>query len=503
MNNTINKEVTLQKLKEGIDTLANVVKTTAGSQGRLIIIRKKDGTPFVTKDGVTIAKLIECNDPVADLGCKLLRQAAQLTVEMAGDNTTWTIIAAQKLFELLSKVEPENRRVLLQQIEDATDSIVDALYDSSKQVTSQEDCVAIATISANGDVEIGNLVGEVVWLSKENGVIQLEEGEKDYTTAYQENGSRYNRPYEFKPLLGAKQIKIAYNNPHVVVVNGEIDSLQVIKDYVDQSAELGKPLVIVAKDFSNIVIGNLVHNYQQAGLKVLPLIIPGYGDEKEEYYQDILSLSQGDNIERIVADKMGFTIFIKDITPQMLQRIEFLEAQVEQEESPYAKENLQSRLSTLCQKVFTIEVGATSEVEMKELKDRVEDAILATKCAVEDGYVLGGGLALRNISTSLNNNEGELIMQQVCLSGYKQILENAHMTEPTIFNEDEGINTSNGKLENFYESRIIDPTRAVASGLLNAFSVIKSILSINGAVIENPNNNKRPIFEEGLGWVEK
>lgn len=502
-NNTINKEETLLKLKEGVDTLANVVKTTAGSQGRLILIGKKNGEPVVTKDGVTIAKLIECNDPVANLGCKLLRQAAELTVEQAGDSTTWTIIAAQKLFELLSQIEPDNRRILLEQIEDTTDKIVDMLYDDSKKITCVEDGIAIATISANGNEEIGKLVGEVVWLARENGVIQLEETDEDYTYAHQEKGSRYNRPYEFKALLGSKQVKIAYNNPHVIVVNHEIDNLQEIASYVQQSQDVQKPLVVFAKDFSNIVISNLVHNYQANGLKVLPLIIPGHGDEKNEYYQDILSLSQEDNIDRIVADKMGFTIFSNGMTKPLTARIEFLEAQIEQEESPYIKEGLETRLSTLCQKVFTINVGAASNVEMLELKDRVEDAILATRCAVEDGYVLGGGLALRNIANKLGSNEGECILKEVCLSGYKQILENAHLDEPLTYTEEEGINTSNGQLENFYESRIIDPTVAIVSGLINAVSVIKSILSINGTVLENPNNNKRPVFKEGFGWVEE
>lgn len=503
MNNTINRELTLQKLKEGVDTLANVVKKTAGSQGGLVLLGKKDSKPVVTKDGVSVARMVECNDPVANLGCSLLKQAAELTVEQAGDGTTLTVILSQIIFDLLSKNESTDKRKLLKEIEDSTHKVVELLYASAKQVSSIEDCIAIATISANGDSDIGELVGEVVWLARENGVIQLEKWDNDFTEPFQEKGSRYNRPYEYKPLLGSKQIKIAYNDPHIVVLDYELDSLQEIANYVKESQELGKPLVIFARDFSNIVIGNLVHNYQKAGLKVLPLVIPGYGDEKKEYYEDIVALAQQDNINRVVADKLGFTIFTNEVTQEMSNRIEFLEAQITQEESDYAREILETRLSTLCQKVFTINVGATSEVERDELYDRVEDAILATRCATEEGYVLGGGLALRNISKQLGSSKGDKIISKACMAGYLQILENAGLKEPNDYKDEEGINTSTGKLENFYESRIIDPVKVIASAIINAVSVTKSMLSIQGSVIENPNANLRPVFKEGFGWVEE
>lgn len=504
MNNTINKQDTLQKLLKGVDTLANIVKTTSGSQGHTYLIKKKDGTPYFTKDGIYIAETVYCEDPIENLACELLRQAGRLTAEQAGDSTTSCITIAQALLHALLEAEVTNHRLLLKEIERVAFDIEKQLYKSSKKIKSKKDCIKVATISVNGNKELGELIGTVVWEARDNGVIQLEESDDNLTTIFQEKGSRYERPYEYKQLLGSNETKIAYNNPLVVVLDVDVDAPLILNEYVRESVELNRPLVILATDFSKNVISVMIENFQKTGLKILPLVIPGYGDEKQEYYKDILSIASNDNVARIVADKFSFTLYTKEFTPLMQKRSEYIESQIGQEISLYFKDILEKRLSIIHQKVFSIHVGATSEVEMRELKDRVEDGILATRAALEEGYVLGGGLALYNIAQSLPEaGMGNNIMEYAISSPALQILKNANAEDKASSLEGNfGYNTTTEQIEDFYKSGIIDSTKAIAASLRNAVSVIKTIISCNGAIIEG-NQKQSPTFKDGVGWVNE
>lgn len=508
MNNTFSKEETLQKLITGVNTLANVVKTTCGSKGSTYLIRNENREPYITKDGVSIAEVITCDDPIEDLGCKLLQQAAKLTVDQAGDGTTATITIAQKMInEVIAHLDKGmTPAILLSEVESSIEKAIVLLKEEVNPVDTLDQAIAIASISAN-DSDLGLLVGEVVWEAKDNGIINLEEGETDETEVYQESGCRYNRPYEYKELLGVSQTKVAYNNPLVIVEEHEVQSFSQIQHHIERSASLKKPLVIIAPDWAKIVINTLIHLQQTNNLRVLPLFSPGYGEDKREYLKDIQAIV-ADNVDRVVADKMGFTIFTYDITPQMQERAEFIKAQIASEPTLFYKEKLEKRMSIIYQKVFTVNVGAPSRIEMKEKYDRIEDALLATRCALEEGYVLGGGVALYNVAEKLGEStSGEALVRAVLKSPLRQIISNASIATgkaisyPTKdIGGNNGFNTTTLKIEDFYKSMIIDPYPVVNQSFINATSVAKTIININGTIIPEIKVGN-PKFQEGVGFT--
>lgn len=511
MNNTFSKKETLEKLLVGVNVLADIVKTTMGSKGYTYLIRKPDGTPYITKDGVSIAKTVVREDPIEQLGCRLLQQAAQLTVEQAGDGTSATTTVAQALIQgVIERLKSRNHRELFLEIEEALVDIEKILLSKVRRIKSLKDCIRIATISTN-DEELGTLVGTVMWEARDNGVVQLEESENTYTDVYQEKGSRYERPYEHKALLGISETKIVYNNPIVLVLENDVQSFNDILEDIEESTRLNRPLVIIAPDFAKIVINALIYNSAKNGIHVLPLYIPGYGDEKREYFNDILSLVENDNVEKVAADKFGFTIFTKQFTKEMEHRSKYLVTQIAQESTKYYKEVLEKRLSIINQKVFTVNVGATSPIEMLEKKDRIEDGLLATRCALDAGYVLGGGVALRNVRRTIYNKytdttsmtDGMKILTDAITAPFRQILNNADVSFSVFFSELEetdGFNTTTMEVENFYRAGIIDPYKVIINAVRNAVSVVKTIISINGTIIENESTHL-PQFHEDRGFI--
>lgn len=494
VNNTLNKKDTLEKLLVGVNTLANVVKTTSGSKGHTILIEydKVDATnqkvvkiPYITKDGVTVARHIKCQDVVENMGCQLLQQAAELTVNQAGDGTSSTIIMSQSLIQSIIELNVEDHRTLFEQIEKATEYIQEQLKKSKRKIKSLKDCIRVATISTNNK-DLGELVGTVMWDARENGVVLFELSENGETYVYQEFGSRYERMYDLKQFLGSTGTKVSYDSPLVICIPDEVTSIDVLMPHLESTKEENRALVIIAPDYSKLVLQILEFNAVKNGYKILPLFVPGYGEEKKEYFKDIQALVSNDNIDKVVATKSDFTLFTKDMTLQLQNRIDVLSHQIGQEKQRFYKEKIEKRLSTLSQKVFTIYAGATSEIEQNELKDRMEDGLLATRAALEDGYVLGGGLALYNIAQSMPmEGYGNQIMYQVVTSPAIQILENAEAAdEAKNLKDNYGFNTTSMQVEDFYKSGIIDPYKVISCSLNNAVSVAKTIISLNGAICQ-------------------
>lgn len=496
MNNTVNKKDTLEKLLVGVNTLANVVKTTTGSKGHTMLIEKivvnsenpqdKKKIPYITKDGITIARDIHCKDPIEEMGCDLVRQVSELTADMAGDGSSGCIVMAQKLIQNIVKLDVKDHRQLFKGIEETTSWIQKQLVKGKKKVKSLKDCIRIATISTN-DVELGKLVGTVMWDARENGVVMFELSDNNETYVYQEFGSRYDRMYDLKEFLGITNTKVTYTNPVVVVLGEEVTDINVLWPHLEKAKEENRATVIFAPDYSKLILNILGMNAVKNGYKILPLYIPGYGEERIEYMKDIQALVAEDNVDKIVATKRDFTIFTKADTQSLTNRVNVIAHQVGVEESKYYKEKLEKRMSILSQKVFTIYAGATSDIERDELKDRMEDGLLATRAALEDGYVMGGGMALYNIAQQLPEGLANQIMYDVITSPANQICENALVELMPPDNPNVGFNTTTMQYEDFYKSGIIDPYKVISCSLNNSVSVAKTIISLNGC-ITNGNN---------------
>lgn len=496
MNNTVNKQDTLQKLLIGVNTLANVVKTTTGSKGHTMLIEKvivdpqnptdKKKIPYITKDGISIAREIHCVDPIEEMGCDLLRQISELTAEMAGDGSSGCIVMAQKLIQEIIALRDVDHRKLFDEIEEVTNNILVQLKKQVKKVKSLKDCIRVATISTNNK-DLGELIGRVMWDARDNGVVLFELSENGETYVYQEFGSRYEKMYDLKQFLGTTGTKVSYDNPLVVCIPDEVTSIDTLMPSLEEAKEQNRATVIIAPDYSKMVLQILEFNAIKNGYKILPLFTPGYGEEKKEYFKDVQALCANNNIDRVVATKGDYTLFTKDMTPQLQNRIDVLSHQIGVEKQKYYKEKIEKRLSILSQKVFTIYAGATSEIEQNELKDRMEDGLLATRAAIEDGYVLGGGLALRNVARNLiKDNIGANIMTSVITSPYFQIIENAGLSvmDFYIYPDNEGVNTTTSKIEDFYKAGIYDPYKVISCSLTNAVSVAKTIISLNGSICQ-------------------
>lgn len=502
MNNIINKEDTLKKLLSGINQLANEVRTTSGSKGKTYLIRKPDGTPHITKDGVTIAKAIKCEDPVEQLGATLLQQAAQKTVEQAGDGTTATITIAQHLAQKIQKALDEtDARQLVEEVDEALQIILKELDKHKYKVKNLRDCIRVATIATNNDNDLGTLIGTVVWEARDNGVVLFEESEKTYTEVVKEQGSKYQRSYEWKKFLGKNEIRTSFENPLIKIYDTDVQSYDMIAYALKESLDTGKPLILFAPDYAKFVINELYRQYT-AGLKILPLLLPGYGDEVQEYKKDIEAIVAGDNVYKVVASKFDFTLYTKEYTQQMQDRTDYVINQIGNEPTQYYKEVLERRLSILNQKVFTVHVGAPSQVEMLELKDRMEDGLLATRSAYEEGYVLGGGIALRNVFQTLVNltTKGGMCALDAILTPHIQIIRNAGYTYE-VLNGNMGIDTNSGVPTDFKKAGIYDSYGVVKQAVINAFSVIKTIIQLNGTILDN-NHQKKVQFVANEGFAE-
>ncbi len=518
------------KLLEGIDTLANAVKVTLGPQGRNVIIEKKFGAPHVTKDGVTVAKEIELSDPVANTGAQLIREAASKTADVAGDGTTTACVLAQAMIHAGLKyvVAGANPIELKRGMDKAVKKAVEYIKSISVQVGDDYKKIEqVATISANNDPEIGKMIAEAMRKVKKEGVITVEEAKGTETYVEVVEGMQFDRGY-LSPyfITDPEKMECVLEDPYILITDKKISSMKELLPILEKVVQAGKPLLIIAEDVEGEALATLVVNKLRGVLKACAVKAPGFGDRRKAMLQDIAILTGGTVIseeqgyklehadlnmlgraEKVVVDKENTTIIGGKGDPEDIKaRIKQIEAEIEKATSEYDKEKLLERKAKLVGGVAVIYVGAPTEVEMKEKKDRIDDALSATRAAVEEGIVPGGGVAyiralqhLEKEGVEVDNEDQRLgveVIKRALPEPLKQIAFNAGYEGSVIVEKvkegegDWGFNAKTGKFEHLLEAGVIDPTKVVRTALENASSVAGMFLVTECVVAEEPEKDK-------------
>ncbi|MBP8192331.1 MAG: chaperonin GroEL [Chitinophagales bacterium] len=512
------------KLKAGVDALANAVKVTLGPKGRNVIIEKKFGAPHITKDGVTVAKEIELEDPFENMGAQLVKDVASKTNDVAGDGTTTATVLAQAIIGpgLKSITAGANPMDLKRGIDKAVHAVVAELKNISEKVGKDFSKIKqVGTISANNDEEIGKFIADAMEKVGTEGVITVEEAKGTETYVDVVEGMQFDRGY-ISPyfVTNAESMEVEMEKPFILIYDKKVSSMKDLLPILEKVVQTGRGLVIIAEDVESEALATLVVNRLRGSLKIAAVKAPGFGDRRKAMLQDIAILTGGEVVsdevgmkledtqlaqlgtaEKIVIDKDNTTIINgvgkkADITARVNQ----IKAQIENTTSDYDKEKLQERLAKLSGGVAVLYVGAPSEVEMKEKKDRVDDALHATRAAVEEGIVPGGGVALIRASNALDKlkgaNEDEQtgieIIKVAIEAPLRQISENAGVEGSiVVFNvkngkKDYGYNAKTEVYENLYKAGVIDPTKVTRVALENAASIASMILTTEAAIVEKP-----------------
>ncbi|HOY40771.1 MAG TPA: chaperonin GroEL [Chitinophagales bacterium] len=512
------------KLKAGVDALANAVKVTLGPKGRNVIIEKKFGAPHITKDGVTVAKEVELEDPFENMGAQLVKDVASKTNDVAGDGTTTATVLAQAIIGpgLKSITAGANPMDLKRGIDKAVHAVVAELKNISEKVGKDFSKIKqVGTISANNDEEIGTLIANAMEKVGTEGVITVEEAKGTETYVDVVEGMQFDRGY-ISPyfVTNAESMEVEMDKPFILIYDKKVSSMKDLLPILEKVVQTGRGLVIIAEDVESEALATLVVNRLRGSLKIAAVKAPGFGDRRKAMLQDIAILTGGEVIsdevgmkledtqltqlgtaEKIVIDKDNTTIINgvgkkTDITARVNQ----IKAQIESTTSDYDKEKLQERLAKLSGGVAVLYVGAPSEVEMKEKKDRVDDALHATRAAVEEGIVPGGGVALIRTQSVLDklkgSNEDEQtgieIVKIAIEAPLRQISENAGVEGSiVVFNvkngkKDYGYNAKTEVYENLYKAGVIDPTKVTRVALENAASIASMILTTEAAIVEKP-----------------
>ena len=508
-------------LKRGVDALANAVKVTLGPKGRNVVIEKSFGAPHVTKDGVTVAKEIELEDRVENMGAQMVKEVASKTNDIAGDGTTTATVLAQAIVRegLKNVAAGANPMDLKRGIDKAVLAVVENLKSQSKEVgDSSEKIKQVAAISANNDDTIGSLIAEAFGKVGKEGVITVEEAKGTDTTVDVVEGMQFDRGYQSPYFVTNPEKMIAeLENPYILLVEKKISSMKDLLPILEPVAQSGKALLIICEEVEGEALATLVVNKLRGSLKIAAVKAPGFGDRRKAMLEDIAILTGG----QVISEERGFTMenatlemlgtaekvtIDKDNTTlvngggdeaQIKGRVNQIKAQMETTTSDYDKEKLQERLAKLAGGVAVLYVGAASEVEMKEKKDRVDDALHATRAAVEEGIVAGGGVALVRAIKSLdfegeNQDEstGIKIVKRAIEEPLRQIVENAGGEGSVIVakvaegKEDFGFNAKTDEYVNMYEAGIIDPTKVVRVALENAASVSGMLLTTECVITE-------------------
>jgi len=521
-------------LKIGVDTLASAVKTTLGPKGRNVALDKKWGAPTITHDGVTVAKEIELEEPYENMGAQLLKEAATKTNDVAGDGTTTSVVLAQALVtEGLKNVAAGANPMLIKRgIEKATKAVVEAIKASGKEVKEKSEIANVAAISA-ADMEIGELISEVMDKVGKDGVVTVEESKGlAFETEYVE-GMQFDRGY-ISPyfITDPERMEAALEEPYILITDRKISAVTDIVPILEKLVQVGKrDLVVIAENIEGEALATLVLNKLRGTFNCLAIKAPGFGDRRKEMLQDIAILTGGTVISeevgrklesavigdlgqarRVVATKDDTTIIEgKGLEKEIKGRMEQIKAQIETTTSDYDKEKLQERLAKLAGGVAIIKVGAATEVELKEKKHRVEDALLATRAAIEEGIVPGGGVVLINAVSALDKVEtefgdeatGVVIMRRALEEPMRQIAENAGAdgavvveTVRRMHKEENNDNIGYDVLTNDYGDMvvkgIIDPVKVTRSALENAASIAAMILTTEALITEIPEKEKPP-----------
>lgn len=523
------KEITFDveardKLKSGVDALANAVKVTLGPKGRNVVIGKKFGAPHVTKDGVTVAKEIELKDPVENMGAQMVKEVASKTADIAGDGTTTATVLAQAIISagLKNVAAGANPMDLKRGIDKAVRSVVEELKKLSKEVGSDNDKIKqIATISANNDETIGALIAEAMKVVGNDGVITVEEAKGTETEVRTVEGMQFDRGY-LSPYFVTNTDKMIteMENPQILIYDKKISNMKELLPILEPVAQSGKPLLIIAEDVDGEALATLVVNRIRGSLKIAAVKAPGFGDRRKAMLEDIAILTGGQVIseekgltletatldmlgtaEKIEIDKDNTTVINGAGSKDVIQaRIGQIKAQIESTSSEYDKEKLQERLAKLAGGVAVLYVGAPTEVEMKEKKDRVDDALAATRAAVEEGTIPGGGVAFIRSVVALDTLNGEnedentgiAIVKRAIEEPLRQIIENAGGEGAVIVQKvkegsnDFGYNARTERYENLYEAGVIDPTKVARIAVENAASIASMLLTTECVIVDEP-----------------
>ena len=517
-------------LKKGVDALANAVKVTLGPKGRNVVIDKQFGGPSITKDGVTVAKEIELEDTLENMGAQMVKEVASKTNDLAGDGTTSATVLAQAIISngLKNVAAGANPMDLKRGIDKAVSAIIKDINKQAQQVGDSYDKIEqVASISANNDNVIGSLIAEAMKKVKTEGVITVEEAKGTDTTVEVVEGMQFDRGY-LSPyfITDADKMEVELENPYILIFDQKISAMKDLLPILEQTAKSGKPLMIIAEDVDGEALSTLVVNKIRGALKVAAVKAPGFGDRRKAMLEDIAILTNGTVVseergfklesttlemlgttEKIVIDKDNTTIVNGAGDKKSISsRVNQIKTQIETTTSDYDKEKLQERLAKLAGGVAVLYVGAATEVEMKEKKDRVDDALAATRAAVEEGIVPGGGVSIVRASQSLdklkaeNDDEqtGINIIYRAVEEPLRQIVENAGLEGSVIVakvkdgKDDFGFNAKTETFESLYKAGVIDPAKVVRVALENASSVAGMLLTTECVISNIKEENSGP-----------
>src|SRR6476620_3425248 len=523
------------KMKKGVDVLANAVKVTLGPKGRNVVIEKKFGSPAVTKDGVTVAKEIELEDAIENMGAQMVKEVASKTADIAGDGTTTATVLAQAIITegLKNVAAGANPMDLKRGIDKAVQAVVANLRSQSQTVGNDNKKIEqVASISANNDSEIGALIAEAMGKVSKDGVITIEEAKGIETTVDVVEGMQFDRGY-ISPyfVTNSEKMQAELDNPYILIYYKKVSSMKDILHILEKVAQQGAPLVIISEDLEGEALATLVVNKLRGTLKVAAVKAPGFGDRRKEMLQDIAILTKGIVIseeqgyklenadltylgkcERVVIDKDNTTVVGGRGEKADIQgRINQIKAQIESTTSDYDREKLQERLAKLSGGVAVLHVGAATEVEMKEKKDRVDDALHATRAAVEEGIVPGGGVAYVRAIDSLSNVDtrnadektGVQIVRRALEEPLRQIVENCGIEGSVVVNKvkegkgDYGFNARTENYEKLYSAGVIDPTKVTRIALENASSIAGMLLTTECVIADRPKKEEPHVHGGG------
>ena len=524
------------KLKAGLDKLAEAVTATLGPRGRLVVLDKKFGSPTVTKDGVSVAKEIELEDPFENLGAEMAKEVASKTNDIAGDGTTTATVLAQAIVAggFRSVTAGSNPMALKHGIEKAVNKVVEELKNLSTKIKGRDDIAHVASISANGDKEVGNLIADAMEKVGKDGVITVEEAKGIETTMELVEGMQFDKGY-ISPyfVTNPDRMETIFEEPYILIYDKKISSMKDILPVLEKTAQTGKPIVIISEDVEGEALATLVVNKIRGTLQCVAVKAPGFGDRRKAMLEDIAILTGGKVISEEIGLKLEQTTLAdlgraKRITiakeettivegsgkkSDIQGRISQIKLQIEDTTSDYDKEKLQERLAKLAGGVAVINVGAATETEMKEKKHRVEDALSATRAAVEEGIVVGGGVALIRAAKVLDSikasNEDEArgikIIRESLSVPSKKIADNAGVEGSVVVEKisdgkgNFGFNADTLEYEDLVKAGIIDPTKVTRSALQNAASIASMMLTTECLVTDKPEKEKAPPMPQGGG----
>jgi chaperonin GroEL len=528
------------QMKKGVDVLANAVKVTLGPKGRNVVIEKKFGAPAITKDGVSVAKEIELEDAMENMGAQMVKEVASKTADLAGDGTTTATVLAQAIIHegLKNVAAGANPMDLKRGIEKGVETIVKNLREQSQTIGTDENKIRqVATISANNDEAIGELIAKAFGKVGREGVITVEEAKGTDTSVEVVEGMQFDRGY-ISPyfVTNTEKMQAELQQPYILIYDKKISSMKDILSLLEKTAKTGRPLLIIAEDLDGEALATLVVNKLRGTLKVAAVKAPGFGDRRKEMLQDIAALTKA----TVISEEQGYTLENADLThlgsaetvtidkdnttivgghgekEAITGRINQIKAQIQNTTSDYDKEKLQERLARLAGGVAVLYVGAATEVEMKEKKDRVDDALHATRAAIEEGIVPGGGVAYIRASQALENLQGKnedestgiAIIKRAVEEPLRQIVHNCGLEGSVVVQNikqnkgDYGFNARTEQYENLLAAGVIDPTKVSRVALEHAASVAAMLLTTECVIFDKPKKEAAATPTPAMGGMD-